>query len=116
MLLFQHLIILCLIISFKILLNILAFWYTQSYTRKDRFLKLLLYPRSLPSTVMMEIRGSFKKKNGGFSQLIFSWSLDDILNEQLYKFQVEEIPLTFLSVEHYLSSFVYPLLEETLCG
>ncbi|KAI3734275.1 hypothetical protein L6452_13740 [Arctium lappa] len=28
---------------------------------------------------------------------------------------VEEIPLTFLSVEHYLSSFVYPLLEETRC-
>ncbi|KAI3734205.1 hypothetical protein L6452_13669 [Arctium lappa] len=43
---------------------------------------------------MMKIRGSFKKKNGGFqpqdhgfSQLILSWSLDDILNEQLYKFQ-----------------------------
>ncbi|KAI3734278.1 hypothetical protein L6452_13743 [Arctium lappa] len=56
---------------------------------------LLLYPRSLPSTVMMEmIRGAFKKKKGdfhpqdhGFSQLILSWSLDDIVYDQLYKFQ-----------------------------
>ncbi|XP_023769500.1 uncharacterized protein LOC111918065 isoform X1 [Lactuca sativa] len=64
--------------------------------------------------------GSFGKKKGSsqsqdhdFAQLIFSWSLDDILNDNLYEHQVEKIPLTFQSEEHYFRSFVYPLLEET---
>ncbi|GJX43562.1 UvrD-like helicase, ATP-binding domain, P-loop containing nucleoside triphosphate hydrolase, partial [Tanacetum coccineum] len=72
-----------------------------------------------------------------FTKLILSWSLDDILNEDLYKnkaqalaekksnpkhpmwkaeaslFLVESIPLTFESEEHYFGSFVNPLLEET---
>nr|XP_043619791.1 helicase SEN1-like [Erigeron canadensis] len=47
------------------------------------------------------------------TKLIFSWSLDDILNQDFYSHQVKEIPLTFQSVEHYFCSFVYPLLEET---
>nr|GEX68374.1 UvrD-like helicase, ATP-binding domain, P-loop containing nucleoside triphosphate hydrolase [Tanacetum cinerariifolium] len=47
-----------------------------------------------------------------FTKLILSWSLDDILNEDLYKNKVESIPLTFESKEHYFGSFVYPLLEE----
>ncbi|PWA56308.1 DNA helicase, UvrD-like, C-terminal [Artemisia annua] len=48
-----------------------------------------------------------------FTKLIFSWSLDDILNEDLFKNKVESIPLTFESQEHYFGSFVNPLLEET---
>nr|GEW45563.1 hypothetical protein [Tanacetum cinerariifolium] len=48
-----------------------------------------------------------------FIKLILSWSLDDILNEDLYKNKVESIPLTFESEEHYFGSFVNPLLEET---
>nr|GEV91261.1 UvrD-like helicase, ATP-binding domain, P-loop containing nucleoside triphosphate hydrolase [Tanacetum cinerariifolium] len=48
-----------------------------------------------------------------FAELIFSWSIDDVLNDELYKYQAEKIPLTFQSEEHYFSSFVYPLLEET---
>ncbi|KAJ9554076.1 hypothetical protein OSB04_018121 [Centaurea solstitialis] len=71
--------------------------------------------------MMMMEGGNLGKKNKGafqthhleFSDLIFSWSLEDILNEELYKLQVEEIPFTFQSEEHYLGSFVYPLLEET---
>ncbi|KAL8238273.1 hypothetical protein R6Q59_019354 [Mikania micrantha] len=51
--------------------------------------------------------------NHGFEQIIFSWSLDDIQNDDLYKHQVEKIPLTFKSQAHYVGSFVYPLLEET---
>ncbi|XP_043696346.1 uncharacterized protein LOC122646811 isoform X1 [Telopea speciosissima] len=35
------------------------------------------------------------------------------MHEELYKDQVENIPESFLSVEHYLGSFVSPLLEET---
>ncbi|XP_010246017.1 PREDICTED: uncharacterized protein LOC104589402 [Nelumbo nucifera] len=45
--------------------------------------------------------------------LVFSWSLDDILNQDLYKDQVEKIPETFLSVEQYLGSYRLPLIEET---
>ncbi|GJY81163.1 UvrD-like helicase, ATP-binding domain, P-loop containing nucleoside triphosphate hydrolase [Tanacetum coccineum] len=62
---------------------------------------------------------SWKKKGADhhqdhkFAELIFSWSIDDILNEELYKYQVEKIPLTFQCEEHYFSSFVYPFLEET---
>ncbi|KAL8483086.1 hypothetical protein ACS0TY_025947 [Phlomoides rotata] len=48
-----------------------------------------------------------------FTELLFSWSLQDIFDENLYKFQVETIPESFESVDHYLASFVYPLLEET---
>ncbi|KAG6766040.1 hypothetical protein POTOM_030105 [Populus tomentosa] len=47
----------------------------------------------------------------GFVDTIFSWSLEDIFNENLFK--VENIPKSFYSVEHYLGSYVIPLLEET---
>lgn len=48
-----------------------------------------------------------------FTDIVFSWALEDIFNENLYANQVEKIPESFQSVEHYLGSFVYPLLEET---
>ncbi|KAK9063837.1 hypothetical protein SSX86_017709 [Deinandra increscens subsp. villosa] len=54
-----------------------------------------------------------KSHNHEFEQTVFSWSLDDIRNDKLYEHQVEAIPLTFQSEEHYFGSFVYPLLEET---
>ncbi|CAA2980086.1 uncharacterized ATP-dependent helicase -like [Olea europaea subsp. europaea] len=48
-----------------------------------------------------------------FINLVFSWSLEDICNEGLYRKQVKEIPEEHQSVEIYLDSYVYPLLEET---
>ncbi|KAL3635030.1 hypothetical protein CASFOL_022084 [Castilleja foliolosa] len=45
--------------------------------------------------------------------LVFRWSIRDIFNENLYKNRVEDISESFESVDHYLGSFVYPLLEET---
>ncbi|KAI7748573.1 hypothetical protein M8C21_000112 [Ambrosia artemisiifolia] len=53
------------------------------------------------------------KKKDEFEKNVFSWSVDDILNDDLYKHQVEKIPLTFQSEEQYVGSFVHPLLEET---
>ncbi|WOH13225.1 hypothetical protein DCAR_0832734 [Daucus carota subsp. sativus] len=47
------------------------------------------------------------------SDLVFSWSLEEIFDESLYSNQVEIIPTTFSSAEQYLGSYVYPLLEET---
>ncbi|KAI3747627.1 hypothetical protein L6452_10161 [Arctium lappa] len=45
--------------------------------------------------------------------VVFSWSLSDVLNKNLYKGKVAEIPKTFSSVSEYTNSFVYPLIEET---
>ncbi|XP_030461792.1 uncharacterized protein LOC115681845 [Syzygium oleosum] len=78
----------------------------------------------------MNLRGStssvlgVERAEGGLSRrrrdntndltdIVFSWSLHDIFNENLYENQVETIPETFKSVRQYLGSYVYPLLEET---
>ncbi|KAI3977462.1 hypothetical protein MKX01_000375 [Papaver californicum] len=44
---------------------------------------------------------------------VFSWSVRDIFNHDLYKDKVNKIPKTFSSVNQYLDSYRYPLLEET---
>ncbi|KAK6774713.1 hypothetical protein RDI58_029952 [Solanum bulbocastanum] len=64
----------------------------------------------------MEGSNSRKKKGGlkdDFIDLVFSWSIQDILDDTLYQNQVEKIPKSFESVDHYLGSFGYSLLEET---
>ncbi|KAG6656861.1 uncharacterized protein LOC122308314 [Carya illinoinensis] len=63
----------------------------------------------------MEKKVSKKEGLGGKSLLdiVFSWSLEDVINKDLYRNQVKTIPDTFLSVEDYKKSFIYPLLEET---
>ncbi|XP_012845866.1 PREDICTED: uncharacterized protein LOC105965866 [Erythranthe guttata] len=48
-----------------------------------------------------------------FTDLVLSWSLQDIFNDNLYKDQVEKIPKSFESVDKYLCSYIFPLLEET---
>ncbi|KAK3222752.1 hypothetical protein Dsin_009777 [Dipteronia sinensis] len=69
---------------------------------------------------MMESEGSSNEitvaneyLNCDFSDVVFSWSLEDILNENLFTHKVQKIPKTFQSVGQYFGSFVYPLLEET---
>ncbi|KAF3432421.1 hypothetical protein FNV43_RR27161 [Rhamnella rubrinervis] len=54
-----------------------------------------------------------KASTDRFTDIVFSWSLEDIFNDSLYLNQVERIPESFESVKHYLGSYVYPLLEET---
>ncbi|KAL3838764.1 hypothetical protein ACJIZ3_023355 [Penstemon smallii] len=49
----------------------------------------------------------------GFIDLIFSWSISDIMNQDLYKNKVNRIPETFSSARQYFNSFMYPLIEET---
>ncbi|XP_037494079.1 uncharacterized protein LOC119370310 [Jatropha curcas] len=64
---------------------------------------------------MMEVQTSSKNRgipdDCDFITTMFSWSLEDIYNDQLFK--VAAIPDLFESVEHYFSSYVLPLLEET---
>ncbi|XP_061990364.1 uncharacterized protein LOC133708842 [Rosa rugosa] len=64
---------------------------------------------------MMEVSVSGKKKikPDPFTDIVFSWSLEDIFNEDLYKDKVKKIPESFQSAQHYFRSYVYPLLEET---
>ncbi|KAF8670228.1 hypothetical protein HU200_050759 [Digitaria exilis] len=45
--------------------------------------------------------------------IVLSWSVQDIMDDDLYRGQVEEIPVSFNSIDHYLKSFVGPLIEET---
>ncbi|CAL2244485.1 unnamed protein product [Prunus armeniaca] len=45
--------------------------------------------------------------------LVFSWSLRDVLNNHLYKNQVPKIPKTFATVTSYKKSFIPSLIEET---
>ncbi|XP_059284239.1 probable helicase MAGATAMA 3 isoform X1 [Lycium ferocissimum] len=54
-----------------------------------------------------------EKKVPGLVDLVFSWSLKDVLNKDLYRDKVKVIPETFESIDHYLRSFVTPLVEET---
>lgn len=67
----------------------------------------------------MTMKGGRSKKkradtfDGSLTGLVFSWSLNDIFNEKLYKDKVKTIPETFESVEDYFEIYVHPLLEET---
>ncbi|KAL5760635.1 hypothetical protein ACOSP7_019149 [Xanthoceras sorbifolium] len=66
---------------------------------------------------MMEGKESRKQRSDvhedGFIATVFSWSLKDIFNENLFKHKVQKIPESFHSLEQYFGSYVYPLLEET---
>ncbi|XP_062113018.1 uncharacterized protein LOC133824159 [Humulus lupulus] len=71
--------------------------------------------------MMMKGEASQSKKNKNkkssaadrLTDTIFSWSLQDVFNENLFINKIGKIPDSFLSVEHYLGSYINPLLEET---
>ncbi|XP_044441568.1 uncharacterized protein [Triticum aestivum] len=46
----------------------------------------------------------------------FSWELQGLLNEDLYKDQMKRIPATFTSIRDYTRSFLVPLMEERRAG
>ncbi|KAJ6738455.1 P-LOOP CONTAINING NUCLEOSIDE TRIPHOSPHATE HYDROLASES SUPERFAMILY PROTEIN [Salix koriyanagi] len=45
--------------------------------------------------------------------VVLSWSIRDVLNQDLYRNQVKKIPETFMSTTHYMNSFIPALIEET---
>ncbi|KAL6508250.1 hypothetical protein OROHE_021792 [Orobanche hederae] len=61
----------------------------------------------------MEEPTRIPRSTDDFIRTISSWSLEDILNEDLYKNQVDRIPDSFESLAHYMLSYLYPLMEET---
>ncbi|KAH6770322.1 hypothetical protein C2S52_015125 [Perilla frutescens var. hirtella] len=56
-------------------------------------------------------RGKSRAKDD-FTNMLLSWSLDEICDENLYKYQVTKIPESFESADQYLGSYIIPLLEE----
>nr|CAB3488037.1 unnamed protein product [Digitaria exilis] len=44
--------------------------------------------------------------------VVLSWSLKDVMNEDLFKDKVKKIPATFCYLKNYLEWFTSPLLEE----
>ncbi|XP_020249491.1 helicase SEN1-like [Asparagus officinalis] len=63
------------------------------------------------SAIKIEI--DLKKQETELVRKMFSWSLEDVFNKYLFREKVKNIPETFSSLEQYLSSYTYPLLEET---
>ncbi|XP_045832762.1 helicase sen1-like [Trifolium pratense] len=51
--------------------------------------------------------------HGSLINIVFSWTLEELLNENLFKFQVPKIPRTFSSTNDYMNSFMPALVEET---
>ncbi|CAL5025640.1 unnamed protein product [Urochloa decumbens] len=45
--------------------------------------------------------------------IVLSWSVRDIMDDDLFKGKVEKIPFSFSSLDDYLKSYVAPLIEET---
>ncbi|CAA7058231.1 unnamed protein product [Microthlaspi erraticum] len=64
-----------------------------------------------------EVKENKKKerlvKGRDLVDVVFSWSVLDILNSILYKGKVDKIPTTFSSSTEYFNSFVNPIIEET---
>ncbi|CAH8339053.1 unnamed protein product [Eruca vesicaria subsp. sativa] len=52
-------------------------------------------------------------KGRALVDVVFSWSVRDVLNSNLYKGKVDRIPETFSSSREYFNSFVNPIIEET---
>ncbi|KAM0923991.1 hypothetical protein ACQ4PT_005165 [Festuca glaucescens] len=44
--------------------------------------------------------------------MVLSWSLEDIMDEDVFKNKVKRIPFKFNNIESYLGSYTSPLLEE----
>ncbi|WJX63857.1 hypothetical protein P8452_48692 [Trifolium repens] len=53
------------------------------------------------------------KEIAGLLDNVFSWTLQDVFNENLYKYKVNKIPETFDSPTDYKKAFIPLLLEET---
>ncbi|XP_073112829.1 uncharacterized ATP-dependent helicase C29A10.10c-like isoform X2 [Elaeis guineensis] len=53
-----------------------------------------------------------EKWDGDLVELIFSWSLEDVFNQDLFKDKVVKIPSAFTSLKNYLGSYTFPLMEE----
>ncbi|RLM65441.1 uncharacterized protein C2845_PM16G17700 [Panicum miliaceum] len=56
--------------------------------------------------------GAERKADDELVDLIFSWSLQDVMNQDIFKDKASRIPDRFSGLKSYLDSFRIPLLEE----
>ncbi|XP_058098086.1 helicase SEN1-like isoform X2 [Magnolia sinica] len=56
---------------------------------------------------------AIEKAENGLVNFVFAWSIQDVLNDNLLKGKVREIPRRFQSIEQYYGSFIFSLIEET---
>ncbi|KAJ3708112.1 hypothetical protein LUZ61_011817 [Rhynchospora tenuis] len=54
-----------------------------------------------------------KQERRDLADTVFSWTLKDIFNRNLYKNKIQKIPKIFPSFEEYVTYFTIPLMEET---
>jgi senataxin len=59
-----------------------------------------------------EKRARYKVVAGEFENMVLKWSLDEIMNKNLFKNKVKCIPQRFESIAEYVASFISPLVEE----
>ncbi|KAJ4798063.1 P-loop containing nucleoside triphosphate hydrolases superfamily protein [Rhynchospora pubera] len=59
-----------------------------------------------------EDEGGDRDKPRSLMHMIFSWSIEELMNRDLYRDKVPTIPDSFSSSEQYFNSFFPPLLEE----
>ncbi|PQM32676.1 helicase SEN1-like [Prunus yedoensis var. nudiflora] len=60
-----------------------------------------------------EVKKPFEVAGRSLIDLVFSWSLRNVLDRDLYKHQMTKIPKTFSTVASYMKSFIPSLIEET---
>ncbi|TVU16034.1 hypothetical protein EJB05_39581, partial [Eragrostis curvula] len=58
------------------------------------------------------VKGDGKFALSYLDSQVFSWSVEDIFNKNLFRDEVKRIPDTFSSFGSYLNSFAWPLIEE----
>ncbi|KAF0892282.1 hypothetical protein E2562_014852 [Oryza meyeriana var. granulata] len=56
-------------------------------------------------------RGDMGERDLG--DIVLSWSVNEVMDDDRYRGQVEKIPSSFMSIDHYFKSYVAPLIEET---
>lgn len=61
----------------------------------------------------MKAKNTEEIQDRGLIDLIFSWSIPDVMNRNLFLGKVTPIPKEFSSTSEYFKSFINPLIEET---
>ncbi|CAL8088461.1 unnamed protein product [Prunus armeniaca] len=62
---------------------------------------------------MNKVKKPFEIAGRSLIDLVFSWSLRNVLDRDLHKHQMTKIPETFSTVASYMKSFIPSLIEET---
>ncbi|KAF3329535.1 helicase SEN1-like protein [Carex littledalei] len=68
---------------------------------------------SFQFSTVKDVQDDKKKERKNLAEVVFTWSMNDIFNRNLFKKKIKKIPKTFESSEDYVNYFTFPLMEET---